>query len=59
MISQSRLIFFNKGQTQMLATEVVNQNVDINLIDSFRTVYNVVSNIYAKDEANVIELKII
>ena len=46
--------FLNKGQTQMLATEVVNQNVDINLIDSFRTVYNVVSNIYAKDEANVI-----
>ncbi len=43
----------------MLATEVVNQNVDINLIDSFRTVYNVVSNIYAKNEANVIYLKII
>ena len=52
-------ILFNKGQTQMLATEVVNQNVDINLIDSFRTVYNVVSNIYAKNEANVIYLEII
>lgn len=40
----------------MVATEVVKDNVDINLIDSFRTVYNVVSNIYAKDDTQVIIL---
>ena len=42
-----------EGVTQMVATEVVKDNVDINLIDSTRTIYNVVSNIYAKNEANV------
>ena len=40
----------------MIATEVVKENVDINLIDSTRTVYNVVSNIYAKNEIDVIFL---
>lgn len=37
----------------MVTTEVVKDNVDINLIDSFKTVYNVVSNIYAKNEDKV------
>ena len=37
----------------MVTTEVVKDNVDINLIDSFKTVYNVVSNIYAKDADKV------
>lgn len=37
----------------MLDTIIVKDNVDINLIDSTKTVYNIVSNIYAKDPADV------
>ena len=37
----------------MVATEIVSANVDTNLIDSKSTIYNVVSNIYAKNESNV------
>jgi hypothetical protein len=41
------------GMAQMLDTVIVKDNVDINLIDSTKTVYNIVSNIYAKNPADV------
>ena len=42
-----------KGMAQMTKTILVKEVVDEKLIDSTKTIYNIVSNIYPKNESDV------